>query len=259
MDIEHMSREEREELKNQLYNDTIRFNSRSDNRHYGPVEDLSKERIRGLEDMARYQNVKMNSRPDNRHYGPVEDMDDVSFLESAVKRQREEDQPAIDYFRELNKSPKIEDAEQFKNAVGRSIQSNRIINKFMTEYKETLDSKITAFRNADANDKEGLDAAKHDIEDRPAIYSHFMYELKSQRAVVDPDSVKMPDYIKEDLWQAQRSKDVTFGMPIPSTYKGHKPFEVTGDAVSVINCLNGVTKTFQGRIINDKPTQELGE
>lgn len=176
---------------------------------------------------------------------------DVSHLEYAVMQQKMADADPMQYFNALNENPQIADENTFKSAVSRSIQSNRIINNFFEGFVETLSSKLALLKNIDTTNNSAVRSAKENIEKYLNIYSRFLFELKIQEAAIDYRALQFPDDIKEDLWQAQKRLGVTFEMPIPAKFNGREPFELNGDAISVINCMNGFTKGYQGRILSE--------
>ena len=192
-------------------------------------------------------------------YGSVENMDNISHLEAQVKQQKMDDAWAIAYFAGLNQKPLIEDSSEFKAAVGRSIQSNRIINKFFDEFTETLGTKLYALKNLAPNEVDAIAASKETIEGFLNIYGKFVYELKVQEASIDYEGLQMPDFIKEALWQQQRRLGITFAMPIPARYNGQEPFALMGDAVSVINAMNGYTKGYQGQVLGQNTQEQTAE
>jgi len=188
----------------------------------------------------------------------------IDHLEAQVKQQKIDDAWAIAYFSGLNQNPRIENEQEFKSAVRRSIQSNRIINKFFDEFTDTLGTKLFVLKNLTPNQTEAIEESKRLIEEYLNIYGRFMFELKTQDASINYVALQMPDFIKETLWQQQKRLDVTFAMPIPAKYNGKDPFSLMGDAVSVINTMNGYTPGgYKGRILGDNPEfqqdVEMGE
>ena len=191
-------------------------------------------------------------------YGSVENMDNVSHLEAQVKQQKLDDAWAISYFSGLNQKPLIENPAEFKAAVSRSIQSNRIINKFFEDFTDTLGTKLFALRNVATNETDAIAASKETIERYLNVYGKFMYELKVQEASIDYEALQMPDFIKEAIWQQQRRLGITFAMPIPARYNGQEPFALVGDAVSVINAMNGYTQGFKGQVLGENTQENNG-
>jgi len=225
----------------------------------GNIESMDEKSISELESMTSHLRTEyaVSGGNDSSIRGNIESdilEGNVSHLEAQVKQQKIDDAWAITYFKGLNENPRIVNEQEFKAAVGRSIQSNRIINKFFDEYTEILGTKLFALKHLERNQTELIEESKRLIEGYLNVYGRFMFELKMQEASINYEAMQMPDFIKENLWQQQRRLGVTFAMPIPARYNGREPFSLMGDAVSVINTMNGYTPGgYRGRILGENP------
>ena len=66
----------------------------------------------------------------------------------------------------------------------------------------------------DKNDKDTIEKTKGDIEKLVTVYEKYMYELKeNQFNFSDLETMKMPEYLKEMLWQQEKELDIVFEMP----------------------------------------------
>lgn len=242
------------EIKARQYADA----AKSTYSEYGSYDKMSDNEIKSLESMIsnNRREYAVSGGNDSSIRGNIESAEDISHLEAAVKQQKKDDAWAIEYFKELNKNPKIIDMTEFKAAVSRSIQSNRIINKFFDEYTDALGTKLYELKKTDPTQTDVVTVCKEAIENYLNVYSTFMFELKMQEASIDYQALQIPDYIKESIWDQQRKFGITFAMPIPARYNDRAPLELLGDAVSVINTMNGYTKGYHGQILGEKEQEQ---
>ena len=185
--------------------------------HYGSSENMSDNEIRGME--AEIRARKEEVRPTFQHYGSSENMsdNDMRTMEAQVAEKRQQDIPFRQYLKDLVNNPKIFNEGAFESATIRSMQSNGIIREFVDNLIEKISEKTYQFKEIDKNDKEGIQTLKTEIESLVIIYEKYLYKLKENDwNFYNLSSMKLPDEYLEDLWQVQKSFDITFNMKIPS-------------------------------------------
>ena len=101
------------------------------------------------------------------------------------------------------------------------MQRNGIVIKFIEDIFEKISSKNYERKSVNKEDLIKIEQIKPEIEKLINIYTKYLYILKTNgwdfdTIGVDLNSVKMPDDIKEDLWQVQKQFNFNFQMPIPA-------------------------------------------
>lgn len=208
--------------------------------HYGSVENMSDSEIRGME--AEIKARREEVRPTFQHHGSVESLsdNDMRTMEAQVAEKRQQDIPFRQYLKDLVNNPRIFNEDAFESATIRSMQSNGIIREFVDNLIEKISEKTYQFKEIDKNDKEGIQTLKAEIESLVIIYEKYLYKLKENDwNFYNLSSMKLPDEYLEDLWQVQKSFDITFNMKIPSgidEYYG-KSFERDGRMIPGIRLM----------------------
>ena len=255
---------EQQSLEEQtLQADMIKHNqyenaSRAVEDNYGSYDKLSESQITSLKNMIAFmRQERAVSGTGTVHHGSIDDVivsGNYGHLESARLDQKISTAFAKKYLDGVAKDPKTVNEEDFRSSVTDGIRSNEVLDKFYTQYVESLSSKIASLKTVDKTDAEAMATAKGEIEGYLGVYSKLMYELKVQDASVDFDKLKFPDEIKDDLFQAQKSFDSAFEMPIPGKIGEYQPMQAMGDAISVINRINGYTpQGYIGKILGENP------
>lgn len=195
------------------------YNSKEIHEHYGSVEHLSDAEIASKEAEIKARMIGYNSRNEFQHHGSVENLDDstISVMEAQVAEQRRTDIPFNEYFDSLIENPEITDEGQFQDATIRSMQSNKVMRKFVEKLFDKVGEKAFQLKKTDKNDRAQVDAVKQEIEKMVSVYVKYMYTLKENDWDFrnDISDMSMPEYITENLWQQQKRLDTVFAMPIP--------------------------------------------
>ena len=236
MSIEDLSASEIEGVETEIRARREGYNHRDTVQHHGSAEDLSASEIEGVEAEIRARREGYNNKAQEQHYGSLENADagTIAVMEAQVVDQKKKDVPYNEYFNSLVDNPDITDIEQFKSAVSRSMESNRVMNKFIDSISEKIGEKTFELTKVDKQDRQRIQSIKKDIEKIVSVYERYMYELKENEwDFSDLHSKQLPDEIKEDLWQQQKRLDIEFTMPIPADlgeYYGGK-FEREGKMI----------------------------
>jgi len=208
--------------------------------HYGSAENMSDREIAGMEAEIRARREEV--RPTFQHYGSVENLsdNDVRTMEAQVIEKNRQDIPFRQYLRDLVVNPKIFNEDAFELATKRSMESNGIIKEFVENLIEKISEKTYQFNSIDKNDKERIQTLKLEIENLVIIYEKYLYKLKENGwDFYNLNSLQLPEEYLEDLWQVQKSFDITFNMKIPSgidEYYGKK-FERDGKMIPGIRLM----------------------
>ena len=140
MSIEDLSASEIEGVETEIRARREGYNHRDTVQHHGSAEDLSASEIEGVEAEIRARREGYNNKAQEQHYGSLENADagTIAVMEAQVVDQKKKDVPYNEYFNSLVDNPDITDIEQFKSAVSRSMESNRV----MTEHSHECVSEI---------------------------------------------------------------------------------------------------------------------
>ena len=230
----------------------------------GYINEGSIDNIAGSDNATHLENTIKYMSAERAREGYINEgsIDNAAVLgnydKNARERQLAESADAKKYFSELATNPTIKNIDEFKSAVSDSIKSNEVLNKFFDSYIENFSSAIVSSKGSKAQEDQNIDH-KEVIENYLNVYSNLIHELKDQEANIDFNRIKFPDELKDDLISAQKSlcaPGEVFGMPIPTKLPGtdYQPMQLMGDAVSVINQINGYTpQGFIGRILGPNP------
>ena len=195
------------------------YNNRTEFQHHGSVENLTLDETASMEAEIKARMIGYNSKEQFQHHGSAENADDatISVMEAQVAEQKRKDIPFNEYFDSLIENPEIVDEEQFQDAVVRSMQSNRVMRKFVEKLCDKVGEKTFQLKNTDKSDNTQIESVKQEIEKMVSVYVKYMYSLKENGWDFrnDINDMSMPEYITENLWQQQRRLDTTFSMPIP--------------------------------------------
>ena len=123
--------------------------------------------------------------------------------------------PHKEYFKNLVDNLDISDENKFESAINRGMQSNSIINTFISDLMDKISIKTNELKLLDKNDKNKIDNIKFEIEKAIIVYEKFLYKLKEnnwdfQTMGCNLESMKIPEYIANDLWQLQKKFDIKF-------------------------------------------------
>ncbi len=217
--------------------------------HHGSVENMSASDIEVIERGNRSDQFK-SGRTTVLHHGSVENLDEATtkVLEAHVAERRKTDKPYNKYLADLVQNPQIDDVEQFEDAASRSIQSNRVMEKFTSSLVQEISSVAHMFGEIDKNDTVKIQEQKSKLEKLVNVYVRFIYELKRNDWNFANDgyntSLHMIDSETLDkIWQIQKQYGITFDMPIPRKMEGSgKAFERTGKMVPGIQYLHASAK-----------------
>ena len=217
--VEHLSNAETASKEAEIKARMAGYNSKEIHEHYGSVEHLSDTEIASKEAEIKARMIGYNSRNEFQHHGSVENLDDstISVMEAQVAEQRRTDIPFNEYFDSLIENPEITDEGQFQDATIRSMQSNKVMRKFVEKLFDKVGEKAFQLKKTDKNDRAQVDAVKKEIEKMVSVYVKYMYTLKENDWDFrnDINDMGMPEYITENLWQQQKRLDTVFAMPIP--------------------------------------------
>jgi len=227
--------------------------------HYGSAENLNGSEIESME--AEIRTRRNEVKPTYQHYGSAENLNgsEIESMEAQVAEKRKQDIPYNEYFNNLINNPLITDENQFEAAAIRSMQSNGIIRKFIEQLFEKLYMKSFELKKVDKNDRIKIESTKKEIESLITIYEKYLYVLKKhQWNFSDLNAIKIPEDIKENLWQQQRRLDIVFTMPIPADLGQHygKQFERNGN---MIPGLNLIYEELSGKNVNWHQVMIYGE
>ena len=214
--VEDLSSGDIESMEAEIKSRHEGYNDKETVKHYGSVEDLTSSEMESIETeiKARRSEIKQTEQ----HYGSVENLDDAGIrsMEAQVAEKRKQDVPYKEYFNDLTQNPEINDKEEFDAAVIRSMQSNGVMRNFVDSLCEKIAEKAFQLKNIDINDKERIGEIQQEIEKIVAVYEKYLYTLKENEWEFNNlNEMKMPEYIKDNLWQQQKRLDIVFKMPIP--------------------------------------------
>lgn len=217
MNIEDINDKEIESMESEIKTRQNEYNNKDFVKHHGSIDDLNASEIEGVEAeiRARRSEVKQTEQ----HYGSFENLDEneTSILEAQVAEKRKQDIPYTEYFNNLITNPTIDNPDEFEAATIKSMQSNGVMRKFIEDLSDKIGEKAFELKNTDIKDVEKIKTIKKEIENSMSVYQKYMYTLKdNQWDFSDIDVMKMPEYVKENLWKQQKRLDIVFEMPIPA-------------------------------------------
>ena len=249
MNIDNLSIEEIEALEMQKA--LMKFSPSGLHPDRTSVENMDEEQIRSLEAQRnRYDKMPTGLHPDRTS---VENMDEnqIKALEAQVLEKKQTDKPFKEYFENLISTHTIADEKEFEQAVLRSMESNGLIQIFVNNLVNEITKKSHAFKTLEPSE---IENAKKEIEDLVNIYEKYLYTLKENgwsfdSIGFDVDSLKIPEDVTDQLWQAQKKHDITFNMLIPANLGEDygKAFERNG---KMIPGLTLMYEDLKGKSVN---------
>ena len=215
--IDDLSSKEIESTEAEIRSKMDGYNNKEQVKHHGSIDDLSSKEIESTE--AEIRSRRHEVRQTEQHYGSVENLDEAGtrIMEAQVLEKRKKDIPYKEYFNNLIENPEISDTEEFESAVLRSMQSNGVMRKFVDGICEKIGDKTFELKNVDKDDKENIENSQQEIEKLVTVYEKYMYALKQNDWDFNNlNEMKIPEDVKENLWQQQKRLDIVFKMPIPA-------------------------------------------